>query len=93
MTEQLWKNKAEILEQRVNFLHCIGAIDGKNIKIVKPTETGSQHFNYKHYFSIVLLAVVDTNYKFLYIDFGFYRKDFNSTIFKNSTCMESINKE
>lgn len=85
LTEQLWKNTAEMFEQRANFPHCLGAVDGKHIRIIKPTGTGSQHFNYKHYFSIVLLAVVDANYKFLYIDVGSFGKDSDSTIFKKST--------
>jgi len=85
MTEQMWKDTASKFEQRSNFPHCLGAVDGKHIRMIKPTGTGSQHFNYKHYFSIVLLAVVDSNYKFLYIDVGSFGKDSDSTIFKNST--------
>lgn len=85
---RLWQNygriKLRCLIQR-NFSHCIGAIDRRNIKIVKSTRTGGQDFNYKHYFSIVLLAVVDTNYTFLYINVGFYRKYSDLTIFKNFT--------
>lgn len=67
MTE-LCKDKAEMFKQRANFPHCIRAIDGKNIQIVKPTGTRSQHFNCKHYFSMGVLTIVDTNYKFLCID-------------------------
>lgn len=65
--EQLWKDTAVKFEHRSNSPHCLGAIDGKHIHITKLTRTGSQHFNYKHYFSIVLLVVVDSNYKFIYI--------------------------
>lgn len=70
MTEDMWKDTAAKFEQRANFPHCLGAIDGKHIRIIKPSGTGSQHFNYKHYFSIVLLAIVDSNYKFVYVDIG-----------------------
>jgi len=31
---------------------------------------GSQYFNYKQFFSLVLLAIVDADYKFLYVDIG-----------------------
>jgi len=85
LTEELWKNKAKMFEQRSNFPHCLGAVDGKHFRIINPTETESQHFNYKHFFSIVLLAVVDADYKFSYIDVGSFGKASDSTIFKNST--------
>ncbi|KAL4104426.1 hypothetical protein QTP88_019727 [Uroleucon formosanum] len=92
MTEDMWKNTAAKFEQRANFPHCLGAIDGKHIRIIKPSGIGSQHFNYKHYFSIVLLAIVDSNYKFVYVDIGTFGKDSDSTIFKNSTFWNLLQK-
>jgi len=57
-----------------------------NIRSLIPTGTGSQCYNYKHFFAIVLLAVVDSDYKFIYFDVGSsFGKDFDSTIFKNPT--------
>ena len=41
----------------------------ENIVIKPPPNSGSYYFNYKHSFSIVL-AVVDADYKFIYIDVG-----------------------
>jgi len=43
-------------------------------------------YNYKDFFSfLVLMAVADTNYRFMYVDTGSYGKDCGSTIFKRST--------
>ena len=53
-----------------NFEQCIGSIDGKHVMIQKPKLGGSVYHNYKQRESIVLMAVVDSDYKFLIIDVG-----------------------
>jgi hypothetical protein len=56
--------------QRWNFDRCLGSIDGKHIMIQKPKLGGSIFHNYKQRESIVLMAVVDADYKFIVIDVG-----------------------
>jgi hypothetical protein len=51
------------------FPNCIGATDGKHTEIQAVHNSGSL-FNYKKAFSVVLLALVDANYKFVIIDVG-----------------------
>lgn len=71
LSEDEWLTIAKNFETMQIFLI---AIDGNHIRIIKPEESGSMFFNYKHYFSIVLIALVGTNYNFVFIDVGAYGK-------------------
>ncbi|CAB3221184.1 unnamed protein product [Arctia plantaginis] len=64
-TQSEWKDNAKMFEDKWNFDHCVGAIDGKHISIEKPPESGSSFYNYKGFFSIVLFGVVNANYEFM----------------------------
>ncbi|XP_031340979.1 uncharacterized protein LOC116169088 [Photinus pyralis] len=65
-----WQEIANDFQNRWNFPNCGGAFDGKHIRIVKPKNSGSYFFNYKEYFSIVLMALVNANYEFVYVNVG-----------------------
>ncbi|VEN43487.1 unnamed protein product, partial [Callosobruchus maculatus] len=64
-TEEEWKTIAQTYEQKWNFPHCLGAVDGKHINIVPPPNSGSFYWNYKGRHSIVLMAIVNANYEFI----------------------------
>lgn len=90
-SENIWNECEAGFAKYANFPNCFGAIDGKHIRIVKPNRSGSLFYNYKHFFSVVLLAVVDTSYCFRYVDVGAYGKECDSSVFKESTFFHALN--
>nr|XP_021199978.2 uncharacterized protein LOC110383508 [Helicoverpa armigera] len=89
-TLQTWEQISEGFYTIWGFPNCLGSIDGKHITIKSPPNSGSMFYCYKNKFSIVLLALVDAHYKFIYIDVGSYGKDSDSTIFENSTLYKLV---
>jgi len=85
-----FKQKAAEFSYKWNFPNCILAIDGKHIRIRSPSNTGSLFHNYKEYFSLVLWAMVDANYKFVAVDIGSFGKEGDNGIFLKSNMGKQI---
>lgn len=89
-TEQEWNDIENDFKKKWNFPTCYGAMDGKHCVIRKPAHTGSDYYNYKHTFSIILFALVDANYCFTYIDIGTNGRVNDATVFSKSSLYEAI---
>lgn len=91
-TELEWREVARRFEDKCQFPHCLGAIDGKHIYI-PPSNSGSTFYNYKGRFSIVLMAVVDANYKFIYASFGTQGRISDASLFGHSDLRTAMDQD
>ncbi|XP_041376853.1 protein ALP1-like [Gigantopelta aegis] len=87
-----WREVAKGFADRWNFNNCIGAIDGNHVKIQAPANSGSLYYNYKGTFSIVLMAVVDSQYKLLYIDVGANGSCYDGGVFKGTSLYKGLDQ-
>ena len=91
-TEEEWLEIAEGYKSRWNFPQCIGAMDGKHIQIEAPRNSGSIYFNYKGTFSIVLMAIVDADYRIIYADVGSQGRISDGGVFHNTKFYDKLTK-
>lgn len=105
-TEAIWTNLSKIhmpIPSKTDFIriatgffkkhgfpHCLGALDVKHVRIKRPGNSGSDYYNFKKFYSIKLQAVVDSNYKFIFIDVGALGKEHDSLTFKSSDFYKAL---
>jgi hypothetical protein len=82
--EEEWLAIAAGFEDVWQLPHCVGAADGKHVRILHPRNSGSVFYNYKGYYSIVLMAVVDANYNFIFADVGCQGRISDSGVMRNT---------
>jgi hypothetical protein len=89
-TEEKWKNIADRYLELWNLPNCLGALDRKHIKIKCPQKSGSEYFNYKSYFSMVLIACADADSLFTIISVGDVGRNSDSGVLKNSGFFDAL---
>ena len=89
-TEEGWRTVADDWYQRWNFPHTIGAIDGKHVACKAPPSTGSEYYNYKGFFSVILFAMVSSDYKFMWADVSGNGSASDAQIYNSSELKEGL---
>ena len=67
-----WLSISKGFEHKWNFQHCLGPVDGKHMRIVCPKMSGTYYSNYKDFYSIIFLAICDSNYCSMLLDLSQY---------------------
>lgn len=72
LDKDTWLRISKESEELWNLPHCLGALDGRHFALEKPANSGTIFFNYKKFFSIVLLAICDAHKRFIWFNLGQY---------------------
>jgi len=68
-------------------------MDGKHVVLQAPFNSGSEFFNYKSSFSVLLFTLVDANYSFLFVDCGCQGRISDGGVFKNSELFKNMENQ
>ena len=78
----------EIIEHETRclwqFPNCIRDSDGKHIAIIHLSNSGSEFYSCKGFFSIVLLAKANYHYEFIFADIGCQGRISDGGVYRNS---------
>ena len=80
-------------EQQWQFPCCFGAVDGCHLPIKCPNgglESAKEYHNFKNFFSIVLMAIVDSKYRFIWASSGYPGNSHDATIFQSTMLYSKI---
>ena len=74
-------------EEQWQFPCCFGAVDGCHLPIKCPNgglESAKEYHNFKNFFSIVLMAIADSNYRFIWASSGYLGNSHDAIIFQST---------
>nr|CAH7743074.1 unnamed protein product [Callosobruchus chinensis] len=89
-TAEEWLKVAGEYEEKWNFPHCIGALDGRHISFSAHISSGSFYHNYKGTDTIILLGLVDAHYRLIYINVGVNGRVSDGGVFNASLLSQKL---
>ena len=64
-------------------------VDGKHVEITSPGQ-GSVYYSHTKHHSIILFALVDANYRFLFVDVGLNGRAVDAGVFRDSSLLTAL---
>jgi len=92
-TAELLEKSAKDNEHLWNFPNCVASIDCKHVRIKYLKLSGSRHFNYRGFFSVILQGLVDARYTFLSVDVGAYGRQSDSGVFSQPNLYQHLESQ
>ncbi|XP_054763663.2 uncharacterized protein LOC129270291 [Lytechinus pictus] len=89
-TPNEWRAISDQFMEKWNFPHTCGALDGKHVSCKCPPNSGSLYYNYKGFYSVVLMALVDADYRFIWVDIGGMGSASDAQIYNASELRECV---
>ncbi|XP_066286931.1 uncharacterized protein [Branchiostoma lanceolatum] len=80
-------------EKRWGFPQCGGAVDGSHIAVKAPSNTRTDFYNRKGWYSMVLQGVVDYRYRFTDVYIGWPGSVHDARVLRNSPIFEQATRE
>lgn len=88
-TDEDWTRVMRGFGTQWQFPNCVGAMTESTLQSrIRPTL--AVYFNYKKRYSVILFAMVDSNYKFLYIDVGTAGSDGDAGIWQTTFLQKAL---
>ena len=85
--------KMQEMESEWQFEYAFSAIDGSHLPIKCPpglAQAMKQYHNFKNFYSVILLALVDAKYRFIWASLGAPGNTHDSTLFQSTTLWSNI---
>ncbi|RCN52702.1 hypothetical protein ANCCAN_01078 [Ancylostoma caninum] len=92
LTRRRFEDAAQKTQERYDYPRAVGFMDGKHIGIKKPARSGSTFWNYQNYYSIILLALCDCDYRIMCFDIGAPGRAGDARVFRNSAAKRYLDR-
>uniref|UniRef100_A0A8C4QKB3 Zgc:194221 n=1 Tax=Eptatretus burgeri TaxID=7764 RepID=A0A8C4QKB3_EPTBU len=92
-TPEKWKSISECFLEKLRFPNCVGAIGAKHVIFQAPPRPINVLSKCKKSFYIMLMAVVDPEYKFVVVDVGSAELRSDKTTLQNCGLYKSLEQE